>query len=94
MTGAVAATLHLPRSSTPLEGTLLRLDGEFVEGVFPRAFAPGAPFTVRLTLSDTPVGFTAKAVGSKRREEGDFRVRMRMLDVRKSVRAGLAAALG
>lgn len=88
------ATLHLPRSSTPLEGALVALDGEFVTGVFPRAFAPGAPFTVRLSLSETPVGFTAKAVGSKRRTEGDFAVRMRMLDVRKSVRLGLAAALG
>lgn len=90
---SLPATLHLPRSSTPLDGSLERMDGEFVEGVFPRAFAPGAPFTVRLSLQDTPVGFTAKAVGSKRLAEGGFRVRMRMLDARRSVREGLAAAL-
>jgi hypothetical protein len=68
------------------EGTVLLAVGE-------RAYAPGRPLELVLKLDGGDARVRAKAIGSKRREDGAFDVRVRLVDLRKDDRARLVAAL-
>jgi hypothetical protein len=75
------------------EGTLLAFDGkEGFELALPRAFAPGAPFEVRIGLEGAGA-VAVKCRGSKRQADGGFRVRARCVDLRRVVRERLLEAL-
>ncbi len=72
------------------EGTAISLDGEILRVVSPRAFAPGAPveFTVEA------MHLRAKSRGSRRRDDGSFDVRLRLVDLRRDDRGRLEQLLG
>ncbi|MEM9193016.1 MAG: hypothetical protein AAGF12_27830 [Myxococcota bacterium] len=58
----------------------------------PRAFAPGAP--LKLALSVAPHTVEAKSLGSKRRDDGDFDVRLRLVNLTRTNRRALLEAVG
>ncbi|MCZ7687520.1 MAG: hypothetical protein M5U28_55795 [Sandaracinaceae bacterium] len=62
--------------------------------VLPRAFAPGAPLALTLELEDGALELTGKTIGSKRREDGRFDVRARLISLRREDRARLEAIGG
>lgn len=73
-------------------GEAVRVDGEVLEAVLPRAFAPGAPARMELD-GDAPIPIEGKTIGSKRRDDGRFDVRMRLINLRREHRAALESAL-
>ncbi len=77
-----------------LSGEALRLEGEVLSLVLPRAFAPGAPLSFTAELEGEEVALSGKTFGSKKREDGRFDVRVRMTNLRRVDRERLAAALG
>lgn len=70
-------------------GEALRFEGEVLHVVLDRAFAPGKPTELTLTVEGEARSLRGKALGSKRREDGRFDVRLRMLSLRKAERAAL-----
>jgi hypothetical protein len=77
--GAVAEALSLTKN-------LLEVVGE-------RAYAPGRPAVVRMVLAGTQAELRAKSLGSKRRPDGRFATRLRLVDLRREQRALLQQAL-
>lgn len=73
------------------QGEAVRFEREVLHLVLPRAFAPGAPIAFRATLGDDEVALTGKSLGSKKREDGRFDVRLRMTNLRREDRARLVA---
>ena len=90
----VAVALLPGRGGDELEGRLERTEGEILHAVFPRAYAPGAPVRMRLALDAERTLLRAKTIGSKRRPDGAFDVRLRPIDLRRETREALARALG
>ena len=81
--------------STGEQGSVVSWDGGMLVFRSPRAFAPGAPVKLALTLPDGPADVELKAIGS-RRGEGEvlFVVRARAMNLRREVRVRLDVALG
>lgn len=73
------------------DGTFERLDGEVLSIVLSRAFAPGAPVPLSILLEGQPVRLRAKTIGSKRRSDGRFEVRLRVINLSRHDRARLEA---
>jgi hypothetical protein len=67
------------------EVTLTAIEAERVSFACARPFAPGEPLVLRLESRR----FDAKAIGSKRREDGAFDVRARLVNLRRDDRAWL-----
>ncbi|HEY8432146.1 MAG TPA: hypothetical protein VIL20_27405 [Sandaracinaceae bacterium] len=65
--------------------------GEVLSLVLPRAFAPGAPIAFSIALEGGALSLSGKTVGSKRRADGRFDVRVRLLNLRREERARLEA---
>lgn len=82
------------RLTTGEEAELHRLEGERVALVSPRAFAPGAPLELQALVGGEDVPLRGKSLGSKRREDGRFDVRARLVSLRRVDRERLAQALG
>lgn len=85
--------------SAPLElddgesGEAGRLDGEVLEAVLPRAFAPGAPVRFEVQIGGETIPVQGKTIGSKRRDDGRFDVRLRLINLRREHREALRSAL-
>jgi hypothetical protein len=75
------------------EGEALRLEGEVLVTVLARAFAPGAPVSFRATIDGQAIRLQAKTIGSKKRDDGRFDVRLRLTNLRREHRARLVAEL-
>jgi hypothetical protein len=73
------------------EGEATRLEGEVLHVILARAFAPGAPVAFDATIAGEPVALTGKAIGSKRRDDGRFDVRLRMTNLRREDRLRLSS---
>lgn len=69
-----------------LELVVHGIDGERLTFACARAFAPGEP----LVLHVEERRFDAKAMGSKRREDGAFDVRVRLVNLTRDDRGWLA----
>ena len=82
--------------STGESGAVVAWDDAVLVFSSPRAFAPGAPIKLSLSLSlaDSPADLELKAIGS-RRAEGEvlFQVRARAMNLRRELRLRLDAAL-
>jgi hypothetical protein len=77
-----------------LAGEAQTLEGEVLALVLPRAFAPGAPIAFSAEVEGGAIALHGKTIGSKRREDGRFDVRVRMTNLRRGDRERLIAALG
>ena len=58
-----------------------------------RAHAPGAPIRATLALPDGPLKVDGRSIGSKRREDGGYDVRMRLTNLRREDRVRLERLL-
>jgi len=70
-------------------------DGEVLACVFERALPPGAPVGIRLDLGEREreLSLRGKSLGSRRRPDGTFGVRLRLLSLRRAEREALRSAL-
>lgn len=64
-------------------GEAVRFEDGVLHAVIDRAFAPGAP----LNISIGEMALDGKTIGSKRRDDGRFDVRIRLRNVRREDRA-------
>ncbi len=71
------------------EGEAVRFEGEVLSLILGRAFAPGAPVALEATIGTDTIALTGKSIGSKRREDGRFDVRLRMTNLRREDRVRL-----
>jgi hypothetical protein len=74
------------------EGELVSHDGDRASLVSPTAFAPGQPLTFDALLDDGPLALEARTLGSKKREDGRFDVRVRLINLSRDRRERLARA--
>jgi len=81
------------RFEAGFEGETLAFAGEILELCLPRAFAPGAPVRFDLALPEIgePLALAGRTIGSKRREDGRFHVRVRLTNLRREARLSLEA---
>ncbi|MBZ0117893.1 MAG: hypothetical protein K8H88_12900 [Sandaracinaceae bacterium] len=72
------------------EGEATSFDGDVLVTILPRAYAPGSPCELRVE----DLTLTGKTLGAKRRADGRFDVRVRLISVRREARERLLSALG
>jgi hypothetical protein len=58
-----------------------------------RAHAPGSPIKVTIELPDGPLAIDSRSIGSKRRDDGSYDVRMRLINLRREDRERLERQL-
>lgn len=78
--------------STGEDVQLTAFEGESIEFLSPRAFAPGAPCALVASLSPD-LSISVKCLGSKRIDDGRFRVKGRTIAMRREDRERLVHAL-
>ena len=66
--------------------------GEVLELICDLAHPPGRPLELTLQLPDAMLTLNGKIIGSKRRDDGQYDVRLRLSSVRREQRAALEAA--
>lgn len=71
---------------------LIHFAGEVTLFVSAKAFAPGKPLDVHATFPDQEVPFKLKVIGSRRREDGRFDVRARVVNLTRDLRERLQRA--
>lgn len=76
------------------EGELLAVEGEWATIVSVKAFAPGQPLQFELEDGAGRFSIGGKAQGSKRLEDGRFRVKMRLVNLRRDHRERMLALHG
>jgi hypothetical protein len=75
------------------DGEIVKLDGERLEVVSPKAFAPGQPIRFAAVVDGDDVSLEGRSQGSKKRDDGRFDVRMRLVNMSRAVRERLVAGL-
>ncbi|UJR80722.1 hypothetical protein [Sandaracinus amylolyticus] len=73
------------------QGDALAFAGEVLHVAIDRAYAPGAPVSITLARDEGTLSLSGKTIGSKRREDGRFDVRVRLVSLRRDDRATLEA---
>ena len=86
----MSATIEVAKAG---EGRAESYDGEFLACVLRRAFAPGTPMKITFRTGGGELALDGRCVASKRRGEGEFDVRVRLVSLRRADHAALAAAL-
>jgi hypothetical protein len=84
---------HSLRIAEALSGTAISWDGTKLRFVAPNAFPPGQP--LELTLwpdSAEALSISARSLGSKRREDQQFDVQVRLVSLSRNAREILARA--
>ena len=71
------------------EGAVESWDGERLVLRAPRAFAPGSPIKFAIHFDEGAVAYESRSIGSKKRDDGAFDVRMRMVSLRRDDRVRL-----
>jgi hypothetical protein len=59
-----------------------------------RAFAPGQPMHLTLLVGDDALALEGRSLGSRRTSDGLFRVELRLVNLRRDMRARLESLLG
>lgn len=73
------------------EGEAISLAGEVLHVVIDRPYAPGAPIAMRLARADGEMKIEGRTIGSKRRDDARFDVRVRLVSFTREQRARLGA---
>ena len=77
--------------ATGEEAELEAFEGRSATLASPLAFPPGAPVAFTAWLEQGPTRLEGRSLGSKRRADGRFQVRMRFVNLTKRDRDALAA---
>ena len=72
-------------------GETVGFDGEVLDLLLSRAFAPGAPVVLDVDAPGGVLRVEGKSRGSKRQPDGRFAVRVRTTSLRREVREALTA---
>ncbi len=83
-------------SSATCEGaelSLLAFDGKWLVLDAPRAWAPGSPMAILAQLGGVDHLLDARSLGSRRDALGRFRVKLRLVSLRRGSREALLEAL-
>lgn len=75
-------------------GEVSDLDGERLHVISPTPYAPGQRFSGSIQLDGGAVTVEGRSQSSKKREDGRFEVRVRLVNLSRSGRVRLTAALG
>ena len=86
--------MRLPIHVEGHEGALLGFEKNIYTLRSPAAFAPGQPLHIHVLATPEPFELEARTIGVKRREDGDFLVRARAINLRREHREVLASASG
>ncbi|NCQ60151.1 MAG: hypothetical protein GW913_05680 [Myxococcales bacterium] len=76
-----------------VDARLLAFDGKWLVLDAPRAWAPGSPMAIVADLGGATHRLDARSLGSQRQADGRFRVKMRMVSLRRASREALLAVL-
>ena len=85
--------MSAPASAPGGDGEALGFAGKMLVCALPRAFAPGAPIELSVVAGEEALALRGKSIGSRRREDGRFEVRMRLVNLRREHREALTRAL-
>jgi hypothetical protein len=80
------------RIGNDLNGTAVAYDGARLSFVAPKAFPPGQPLQLSLTLDAGELALQARSLGSKRRDDQRFDVQARLVSVNRTTREALQRA--
>ncbi len=86
---------EIPAITARIEGTLLgtavSCEGLLLTMLSPKAFPPGRPIELSLLLPEGELALAGRSIGSKKRDDGLFEVRLRLVNLRKDARQKLDA---
>ena len=90
----MAASLTL-RFEEGAEGEVTGLSDNILTAVAPSAFPPGRPMSFSVVLAEDEVlALEGRSLGSRKRSDGRFDMRMRLVNLRREARDRLTQALG
>lgn len=75
------------RIEDALLGSVVSCDAELLCGISPKAFPPGKPLTFSMLLADGELPLSGRCIGSKKRDDGSFELRVRLTNLRREARA-------
>jgi hypothetical protein len=76
-----------------IEGSASGCEAARLRFVAPKSFPPGQPLALTLQPSAAaPIALHARCIGSKRREDGQFDVQARLINLDRATREALAEA--
>jgi hypothetical protein len=75
------------------EADAVRIEGNVLTLLSPRAFAPGAPIRFSVAFEERDRGLEGRTIGSKRVDGVRFEVRLRFVNLRRSDRELLVERL-
>ena len=85
-------TVPIPmRIEGELTGSATACDGNVLSAVSPKAFPPGRPIELLLLPESGELKLSARAIGSKKRDDGSFELRVRLVNLRRQARERLDA---
>jgi hypothetical protein len=88
----ITKQLAIPlRIEDELDGTATACDGHVLWATSPKAFPPGRPIELSLLPEDGELQLSVRAIGSKKRDDGSFELRVRLVNLRKEARLRLDA---
>ncbi len=76
------------------EGEVVALDGERLEVISPKAFAPGQPIRFEALIDDASLSLEGRTIQSKKRDDARFTVRLRLVNLSRPTKDRLQQALG
>jgi hypothetical protein len=75
------------------EGSLLAREGMLLTLASPKAYPPGQPLKLSLRLPGGPLALEGRSLGSKKREDSSYELRLRLLNLRRETREALEHAV-
>ena len=76
------------------EATVVACDDKLLTTLAQIALPPGRPMQVTLQLPEGALVLAGRCIGSKKREEGGFTIRMRLTNLRREMREAIARTFG
>lgn len=76
------------------EATVTACDDKLLSAIAPVALPPGRPMQVMLRLPEQELVLVGRCIGSKKRDEGGFTVRMRLTNLRREMREAILRNFG
>ena len=74
------------------EASVLSCDGQVLCAICSVAFPPGRPLELELRLPEQEVTLVGRCIGTKKRTDGAFDLRMRLTNLRRETRETLQRA--
>lgn len=71
----------------------IRMDGQVLVLLSPRAYAPGAPISFSIESAESGAAFEGRTIGSRRQADGTFEVKVRLVNLRRADRDRLVHGL-